>query len=111
MKNFYAISNHIFDLRLDSYELHIYSYLVCRAGKRGECWPSIATIARQTGVSENTVIKKIDSLVSKRLIDKRTTSQKTPSGKVRQANNHYYIRPFEEAYEHYFDFGSGVKSD
>ncbi|MCL2299503.1 MAG: helix-turn-helix domain-containing protein [Firmicutes bacterium] len=65
---YFKIDNDIFSLRLDSYEFQIYAYLVSCAGKKGECWPSTNTIARMLGMSQSTVIFKIDSLVRRQLI-------------------------------------------
>ena len=45
-KNFFAIDNNIFNLKLDSYEFQIYCYLVSCAGKDNVCWPSYNTIAK-----------------------------------------------------------------
>ena len=94
---YFRIDNDIFSLRLDSYEFQVYAYLVSCAGKKGECWPSTNTIARTLGMSQSTVINKIDSLVRKQLIDKRTTIRHSKSGKASTANNHYYIRSVAEA--------------
>lgn len=33
----------------------VYQYLRERAGKRGYCWPSVATIAEDIGMSKSTV--------------------------------------------------------
>jgi len=73
------------------------AYLVSCAGKKGECWRSTNTIARALGISQSTVISKIDSLVRRLLIDKRTTTRHSKSGRVSTGNNHYYIRSVAEA--------------
>jgi len=91
------IDNDIFSLRLEPYEFQLYAYLVSCAGKKGECWPSTNTIARALGMSQSTVICKIDSLVRRQLIDKRTTTRHSKSGKASTGNNHYHIRPFAAA--------------
>lgn len=45
-----------------------------------ECWPSTNTIARALGMSQSTVISKIDSLVRRQLIGKRgTLKMKVPT--------------------------------
>ena len=106
--NFFILDNNIFNLKLDPYEFMIYSYLVCTAGKRGECWPSFNTIARMLELSTNTAIKKIDSLVAKQLIDKTSTISKCRNGKVRTSNNHYFIRDFNDAWEYKFRFTGGA---
>jgi len=94
---YFTLPNEIFSLSLDSYEFQVYAYLVSCAGKKGECWPSTNTIARTLGISQNTVITKINSLVQRQLIDKRETTRRSKTGKVSTANNHYHVRPLEEA--------------
>ena len=83
---YFRIDNDIFLLRLDPYEFQVYAYLVSCAGKKGECWPSTNTIARALSISQSTVISKIDSLVRRQLIDKRTTTRRNKSGKVSSQN-------------------------
>ncbi len=100
MKNFFRMYNDIFLFRLDPYEFMIYSYLVSCAGSKGECWPSYKTMERKLGISVNTIMERIDSLASKRLIDKETRSSKGYNGKSRTSNNHYHIRPIEEAWDY-----------
>ena len=94
---YFKLDNDIFSLRLDSYEFQVYAYLVSCAGKKGECWPSTNTIARTLGMSHSTVIAKIDSLVRRQLIDKRSTTRHSKSGKASTGNNHYHIRSVDEA--------------
>ena len=95
--SYFTLDNDIFSLRLDPYEFQVYAYLVSCAGKKGECWPSTNTIARALGISQSTVISKIDSLVRRQLIDKRTTTRRSDHGRISTGNNHYYIRSVEEA--------------
>jgi len=66
---YFKLDNDIFSLRLDPYEFQVYAYLVSCAGKKGECRPSTNTIARALGMSQSTVISKINSLVQRQLID------------------------------------------
>jgi len=94
---YFRIDNDIFSLGLEPYEFQVYAYLVSCAGKKGECWPSTNTIARTLGMSQGTVISKIDSLARRQLIDKRTTTRHSKSGKASRGNNHYYMRSVEEA--------------
>ncbi|MCL2299890.1 MAG: helix-turn-helix domain-containing protein [Firmicutes bacterium] len=89
---YFKLDNDIFSLRLDSYEFQVYAYLVSCAGKKGECWPSTNTIARMLGMSQSTVINKIESLVRRQLIDKRMTTRHSERGRVSTGNNHYCIR-------------------
>ena len=46
-ERFYQISNAIFCYDLKPIPLAVYSYLVCCAGQKELCWPSIKTIALQ----------------------------------------------------------------
>ena len=94
---YFKIDNDIFSLRLDPYEFQVYAYLVSCAGKKGECWPSTNTIARALGMSQSTVIDKIDLLVRRQLIDKRMTTRHSKSGEASTGNNHYHIRSVTEA--------------
>ena len=95
--SYFKIDNDIFSLRLDSYEFQVYAYLVSCAGKKGECWPSTNTIARALGMSQSTVISKINSLVRRQLVDKRMTTRRSDHGRVSTANNHYHIRATADA--------------
>ena len=94
---YFKIDNDIFSLRLDPYEFQVYAYLVSCAGKKGECWPSTNTIAQALGMSQSTVIGKIDSLVRRQLINKRTTTRRSDRSRISTANNHYHIRSVAEA--------------
>ena len=102
---YFKLDNDIFSLRLDPYEFQVYAYLVSCAGKKGECWPSTNTIAKALGMSQSTVISKIDSLVQGQLIDKRSTTRRSDRGRVSTANNHYYIRSVAEAVAAHERFG------
>jgi len=82
--------------------------LVSCAGKKGECWPSTNTIARALGMSQSTVICKIESLVRRQLIDKRATTRHSKSGKVSTGNNHYHIRSVTEAIAAHERFSGGL---
>ena len=54
-ERFYQMSNAIFYYDLTPTEFMVYSYLVCIAGQKGVCWPSIGKIAVNCNCSENTV--------------------------------------------------------
>lgn len=102
--NFFMVENDIFNLHLDVYEFAVYCYLRRCENRHYQCWPSYQTIARMLGISQETVRKKIDSLVQKCLIHKEGTTTKTKFGKVRTGNNLYTIRPFHEAWDYAFHF-------
>lgn len=40
----------------------VYRYLFDRANRQGQCWPAIATVARDLHLSENTVRRALDDL-------------------------------------------------
>jgi len=105
---YFKIDNDIFSLRLDPYEFQVYAYLVSCAGKKGECWPSTNTIAKALGMSQSTVISKIESLVRRQLIDKRTTTRRSEHGRVSTGNNHYHIRSVAEAIAAHEHFHGGL---
>ncbi len=46
----------------------IYQYLRERAGKKGYCWPSIATIADDIGMSSSTVKRGLTDLKKQKFI-------------------------------------------
>lgn len=77
--------------KLHGSEKLLYIALLNRANAKGECWPSLATLAKEVGVSNRTVMRLIDSLCDKRLIEKvRRTKQGV--GKV---SNLYRVLAFE----------------
>ena len=90
-EKFFKAPNEIFVLGLDPYEVAVYCYLLSCAGVKGECWPSVGTIAHTLSISENTVMKRLELLIEKRLITKTATSHVTKSGKPRTSNNRYRI--------------------
>ena len=49
----YQMSNAIFCYNLKPIPLAVYNYLVCCAGQKELCWPSIKTIALHCSCSEN----------------------------------------------------------
>ena len=88
-EHFYQMSNAIFHYDLTLTEFMVYNYLVCCAGQKDVCWPSVHIIA--VNCSENTVRKAIDALVKKRFIRRVTTYEDWEDGHSRQTNNTYYI--------------------
>ena len=50
-ERFYQMSNAIFCYDLKPIPLAVYSYLVCCAGQKDVCWPSMKTIALHCGCS------------------------------------------------------------
>ena len=103
--NFYQMPNNIFSFNLNKYELSVYSYLVCCAGKKKECWPSLTTISRVLGISRGSAVKAIDKLVQLRLIDRIQVMKENKNGMMVMRNNHYLILPFDDAWEFFINNG------
>lgn len=91
-ERFYQISNAIFCYDLKPIPLAVYSYLVCCAGQKELCWPSIKTIALQLfgkrceGRSQAISGSRIHPQGGNNKLMRR-------DGSWRQSNNHYYILP------------------
>ena len=92
-ERFYQMSNAIFCYDLKPIPLAVYSYLVCCAGQKDLCWPSIKTIALHCSCSENAARDAVKQLVDRGFIRKVATKQMCRDGSWRQSNNHYYILP------------------
>ena len=60
-KNFYQMPNNIFAFHMNKYEIVVYSYLVCCAGKKKECWPSLTTISKVLGISKTSAYELVRS--------------------------------------------------
>ena len=93
-ERFYQISNAIFCYDLKPIPLAVYSYLVCCAGQKELCWPSIKTIALHCNCSENAARDAVKLLVERGFVRKAATNKlMRRDGSWRQSNNHYYILP------------------
>ena len=89
-------ANAIFCYDLKPIPLAVYSYLVCCAGQKDVCWPSMKTIALHCGCSENAARDAVSLLADRGFIRKVKTSRCVKSGKWLQGNNHYYILPLPD---------------
>ena len=94
-EGFFRLPNDVFRIQLDAYEFKLYAYLVCRAGARGECWPSIPTMSEQLGMSKTTVQKKLKELEDRGFIEIENKSGLSKNGKPRTFNNHYIVHDFD----------------
>ena len=74
-ERFYQMSNAIFYYDLKPIPLAVYSYLVCCAGQKDLCWPSIKTIALHCSCSENAARDAVRQLVERGFIRKVATKQ------------------------------------
>ena len=87
-KAFLMLPNSVFDMPLDVYAFKIYAYLVCCAGSRGECWPTMNTISKKLGIAMSTVQDRINLLEKRKLI---AIKKHTGAGKYK--NNVYILLP------------------
>ncbi len=101
-KNYFQLPNEIFLLRLSPGALAVYSYLLCCENRSTyQCWPSYKTIGKAVNMSQNTVRKYVSDLEDKQLIRTEPTSVITKDGRKRNGTLRYYIRPIQEAVDHY----------
>ena len=68
--HYFRMYNKVFDLDLKATTFLVYSYLVCCAGNKGSCWPSLVTISRKTGLSISTIQEHLKILEQRQLISK-----------------------------------------
>lgn len=83
-EKFFKVSNNIFELNLDIYEIGIYVAL-CRFAnnERKESFPSLNTICKMLNISKPKLIQSIKSLIEKHLIYKKSGNSKV--------SNRYYL--------------------
>ena len=85
-KEFLMLPNSVFDMPLDVYAFKIYAYLVCCAGSRGECWPTMNKMSKKLGIAMSTVQNRISLLEKRQLI-----SIKKHKGTGKYKNNIYVL--------------------
>ena len=99
-KNYFTMPNEIFSLGLDASEIAVYAYLRCLENRHTyQCWPSYTTIGNAVGRAKNTVMRYVNTLVEKGLINTDPTSVLTRSGIKKNGNLRYTLRPIREAVE------------
>ena len=74
-ERFYQMSNAIFYYDLKPIPLAVYSYLVCCAGQKDLCWPSIKSIVQHCNCSENAAQNAGRQWVERGFICKVATKQ------------------------------------
>ena len=52
---FFCLPNNIFTVPMTATEFWLYAYLVCRAGSKGYCWPTLDRIIRDTGIKKTSL--------------------------------------------------------
>ena len=82
------LPNAVFDMPLDVYAFKIYAYLVCCAGSRGECWPTMHKMSKKLGIAVSTVQDRINLLEKRKLIE-----VKKHKGTSKYKNNIYVLLP------------------
>ena len=101
--NFFSLPNEVFLLGLSPGELAVYSFLQrCENRKTHQCWPSIKTIGKAVGMSENTVRKYIRQLEERGLIVTEPTEVITKSSGRRNGNLLFTLRPIQEVVNEYY---------
>lgn len=69
-EHYFRMYNKVFDLNLKATTFLVYSYLICCAGNKGSCWPSLETISRKTGLSISTIQEHLKVLEQRQLVSK-----------------------------------------
>lgn len=101
--NFFSLPNEVFLLGLSPGELAVYSFLQrCENRKTHQCWPSIKTIGKAVGMSENTVRKYIRQLEERELIATEPTEVITKAKGKRNGNLLFTLRPIQEVVDEYY---------
>ncbi len=93
-KNFFTLPNEIFLLNLPPSAFMVYAYLLLIEDRKTHtCHPSYNTIASDTGLSKNTALKNICTLLEAGLITVEPSNYYDKSGMKWKGNNLYTILP------------------
>ena len=96
--NFFTLPNEVFLLRLPPSAFMVYAYLLLIEDRRTHtCHPSYNTIAAATGVSKNTAMKSVSTLLEMGLITVESSSYFDKCGMKWKGNNLYTILPVRSA--------------
>ena len=102
--NFFSLPNEVFLLGLSPGELAVYSFLRrCENRKTHQCWPSVKTIGKSVGMSENTVRKYIRRLEERGLLSAEPTTVLTKTGEKRNGNLRFTLLPMQEVIDQHYD--------
>lgn len=97
-KNFFTLPNEIFLLKLPPSAFMVYAYLLLIEDRKTHtCHPSYNTIAAETGLSKNTALKSISTLLESGLITVEPSSYFDKHGMKWAGNNLYTILPINSA--------------
>ncbi len=95
---FFTLPNEIFLLDLPRSAFMVYAYLLLIEDRRTHtCHPSYSTIAAETGLSKNTVLRSVVVLLEMALITVESTSYFDQRGMKWKGNNLYTILPVKSA--------------
>ncbi len=99
---FFTLPNEIFLLDLPRSAFMVYAYLLLIEDRRTHaCHPSYNTIAAETGLSKNTVLRSVGILLEMALITVESTSYFDQRGMKWKGNNLYTILPIRAVVEGY----------
>ena len=101
-KEFFRLFNKIFTIPMPPIEFRLYAYLVCCAGSKGYCWPTMETIIRETDIKKSSLQKAIKVLKQRKLI--AVYKHRNTYG---YANNEYHLLSLDNP-EIYRDLDSEV---
>ncbi|MDE6259460.1 MAG: helix-turn-helix domain-containing protein [Oscillospiraceae bacterium] len=97
-RKFFTLPNEIFLLSLPSSAFMVYAYLLLIEDRRTHtCHPSYNTIAAETGMTKNTVMKNISALLDAGLITMEHSNYFDKCGMKWKGNNLYTILPAQIA--------------
>ena len=97
-KNFFTLPNEIFLLKLPPSAFMVYPYLLLIEDRKTHtCHPSYNTIAAETGLSKNTALKSISTLLESGLITVEPSSYFDKHGMKWKGNNLYMVLPIHSA--------------
>ena len=103
-RDYFLVPNDVFVLKLTPGEFMVYGYLLrCENRETFDCYPSMKTISRATGLSMNSVRKYVEGLRDKCLIRTEQTRVQMQGGGTRNGNLRFQIRPIEEAVQDFYD--------
>ena len=101
-EKFFTLPNEVFLLRLPSSAFMVYAYLLLIEDRQTHtCHPSYNTIATATGMSKNTAMKSISTLLEMELITVESSSYFDKRGMKWKGNNLYTILPVRSAVDAY----------
>ena len=94
---FFTLPNEVFLLRLPPSAFMVYAYLLLIEDRRTHnCHPSYNTISAATGVSKNTAMKSIGTLLEMGLITAESSRYFDKRGMKWKGNNLYGLLTFEQ---------------